>query len=381
MLRKLTLAVAMMAAIVVGPRRARAAVPSTLAEEGRLVDSSGNPVTGTVILHFALYAGAAGGPALWTEQQSVQVSQGYFGVQLGSVTALPASAFDGTVRYLGIAVGTDAEMTPREAINSVPYALIANDATGDINPTSVTVNGTQVIDSNGNWVGPTTGLAGTAGPTGPQGPAGPAGPTGATGAQGPQGPAGPTGATGPQGAQGAQGAAGPSGAQGPAGAEGPQGAQGVAGPAGPTGATGAAGAKGATGATVPSGVVATAHLVGSIGTIASGASWTFAGPSASVTVASGQRLTGAATGSMGCSSGDCTFGLSLCYQTGSGALTPFESGSNFMFTGSPEGFSAISITTTVTPAAGTYNVGMCIESPSAAVDNNDWVNGWVMVTN
>ncbi|HJP19090.1 MAG: hypothetical protein CMD96_03515 [Gammaproteobacteria bacterium] len=62
---------------------------------------------------------------------------------------------------------------------SLPAAML--DVAGD-----VAINGTTVIDSNGQWVGDPTGLQGPAGPAGgPEGPAGPAGP------QGPEGPQGP----------------------------------------------------------------------------------------------------------------------------------------------------------------------------------------------
>jgi hypothetical protein len=86
---------------------------------------------------------------------------------------------------------------------SVPYALVAENVTGDIRPRSVTISGFgEVIDPNGRWVGDPSGLQGPegpVGPTGPQGIAGPQGLTGAVGPTGPQGVAGPVGPTGPAG--------------------------------------------------------------------------------------------------------------------------------------------------------------------------------------
>jgi len=90
-------------------------------------------------------------------------------------------------------------MTPREPIESVPYALTATNAVGDITPTSISIGGTTVISSTGQWMGSPTGLVG---PQGPAGPAGPAGATGPAGAQGPQGATGPQGTVGPQGPSG-----------------------------------------------------------------------------------------------------------------------------------------------------------------------------------
>ena len=62
---------------------------------------------------------------MFDETQTVTVDQGAFTVQLGAVSALDLSLFDGSTLYLGIKVGSDAEMTPRLAFGSVPYAARA----------------------------------------------------------------------------------------------------------------------------------------------------------------------------------------------------------------------------------------------------------------
>ncbi len=105
-----------------------AAVPNTLTEQGRLLDSNGNPVTAPVQFTFTVYDQATLGTALWTESQMITLDNGYFSARLGDKTALPANLFDGTVRYLGIKISTDAEMSPRQPIVSVPYALHAAEA-------------------------------------------------------------------------------------------------------------------------------------------------------------------------------------------------------------------------------------------------------------
>ncbi|MBI4704237.1 MAG: collagen-like protein [Deltaproteobacteria bacterium] len=180
--------------------------------------------------------------------------------------------FDGSSRYLGITIANDAEMKPRALVGSVPYALVAYNATGDITPNSVSIpeHGT-VIDNEGKWVGDPSGLVGPTGPqgpkgdpgaTGPQGPKGDKGDTGAAGVQGPKGdpgPTGPQGLTGPQGPQGLTGPQGPQGMTGPQGPVGPKGDPGATGLQGPKGDQGAAGPQGqkgdpgATGATGPQG--------------------------------------------------------------------------------------------------------------------------------
>jgi hypothetical protein len=264
------------AALLVGsfslaPGAARAGVPAGLTEQGRLFDQAGSPLQGTPSITFSIYASPAGGVALWTETQLVPLDEGYFSAQLGAVTPVPAAVWDGSVRYVGIAVGADAEMTPREATRSVPYALVSGDAVGDLHPTTVTVNGHAVIDASGNWVGPATGLIG---PTGPQGQAGAAGTTGATGAAGAVGPTGPQGASGAAGAAGPQGPIGPVGATGAVGPTGPQGAAGTSGTnglngtngaVGPTGPQGAAGTNGTNGAVGPTGPQGAAGTTGAFG--------------------------------------------------------------------------------------------------------------------
>ncbi|HRI66644.1 MAG TPA: hypothetical protein PK156_20485 [Polyangium sp.] len=225
---------------------ARAAVPLTITNQGRLFDVNNQPINDTLEVVFAIYASEdPAAPVLWSETHTIVFDSGYFSVNLGELTPFGPDIFDGSVRYVGITIGNEPEMKPRAATRSVPYAFLAQDVTGDIHPQSVSISGVgTVIDENGTWVGDPTGLIGPTGATGPAGPAGadgamgpmgPAGPTGAVGPIGPMGPAGPTGAVGPI---GPMGPAGPTGAMGPMG---PMGLQGLMGPAGPTGAAGADG--------------------------------------------------------------------------------------------------------------------------------------------
>jgi len=119
---------------------AGAAPPSTITDQGRLFDQMQQPITGTQTIVFSLYTAASGSSPVWTESHNVTLDQGYFSVQLGTTSSfLPAGGpiFDGTPLFLGITVGTDAEMSPRSAVASVPYALNAGDVTGDINPQDI----------------------------------------------------------------------------------------------------------------------------------------------------------------------------------------------------------------------------------------------------
>lgn len=106
---------------------AHAAVPQTVNYQGYLTDSGGNPVNSTVQMTFSIYNVSTGGAALWTETQStVPVNSGIYSVVLGSVVPITLP-FDAQY-YLGVKVGADAEMTPRQALTSVPYSFRANEA-------------------------------------------------------------------------------------------------------------------------------------------------------------------------------------------------------------------------------------------------------------
>ena len=197
-------------------------VPQTLPIQGHLSTQSGAKVTGTRQMIFRMYAANSGGTALWNETQtSVSITNGLFKTELGSVRGFPTNLFDGKKLYLGIQIGSEAEMTPRLVVTAQAYSQLAQDAVDvknrDIHPRSVAIGATTVIDHTGMWVGSPTGLRGPQGPkgdTGFQGPTGPKGAKGDTGATGPRGPTGP---------QGVRGFTGPMGPTGPTGPRGPQG--------------------------------------------------------------------------------------------------------------------------------------------------------------
>ena len=113
---------------------ATASSKTTINYQGYLTDSSGNPVSDPLDMVFRLYNVESGGEALWTETQSaVAVSDGLFSVLLGNVTPISTEIIaNNSDLWLGIAVGGDEEMSPREKIASAPYALLANVPDGSI---------------------------------------------------------------------------------------------------------------------------------------------------------------------------------------------------------------------------------------------------------
>lgn len=106
--------------------------PGTFSYQGRLTATGGEPVRTTTDVTFVIYGSADGVDTLWSEQLSVVPSmQGIFTVELGAFNSIPSGVFDGSTRYLGLRVESDAsEMTPRQVITSVPYAMRAGNMPG-----------------------------------------------------------------------------------------------------------------------------------------------------------------------------------------------------------------------------------------------------------
>ena len=116
---------------IAGPAQAPSATStSTISYQGRLADSSGNPLTAIANMEFRIYDVPAGGVSLWTEMwtgsNAVEVSDGLFNVMLGSINNTLAESVEGHDElYLGITVNTDSEMEPRVQLGSVPFSMQA----------------------------------------------------------------------------------------------------------------------------------------------------------------------------------------------------------------------------------------------------------------
>ena len=266
----------------------QASVPSRLVIQGYLSDRSSQlPLHGTYTLTTTLYdlsgrttdyQNGGGvetdplglGAVLWTEDMTVSVKNGRYSLVLGDsdINPLPDDLLESSQVELGLAINGDSEMSPRLAVTtgSVPYALQAREAeqvNGDITPRTLSIADQLLINENGEWVGPDSGLVGPkgdTGETGPQGDAGQPGPAGAPGPQGPQGEAGPQGIAGPTGPKGDTGDQGPVGPIGPKGDTGNQGPQGETGPQGIAGPVGPQGPIGLTGMTGPAGTFSTSNV-------------------------------------------------------------------------------------------------------------------------
>lgn len=136
---------------------AQGTVPTFIPYQGTLTDASGNPIDGSVNLTFRLYNTLSGGTALWTESHTnVPVSSGLFNVRLGSKTAFADSVWQNASLYLGIQVGSEAEMTPREPLGAVPVSYSTGSLTagatfqGDVQANNHSLIGVQNLKGSGN---------------------------------------------------------------------------------------------------------------------------------------------------------------------------------------------------------------------------------------
>jgi hypothetical protein len=130
-----------------------------LSFQGRLTDSSGNPITSSTSIVFKLYnIGTIGsGTTLYTSQSGnsqtvVPDENGIFSVTIGKShgTTIPSSVFtENSEIWLEITAGGEA-MSPRQQIATVGYALNSETLQGLPPSASGTKNTVLVIDGTGN---------------------------------------------------------------------------------------------------------------------------------------------------------------------------------------------------------------------------------------
>lgn len=135
--------------------QARSEVPEQINFQGQLTNNLGTPLDGDYLLFFSIYDVPVDGTALWVEYQTVKVDAGIYNVQIGQdPTGNPFSTnlFDGQ-RWLGVTVGTDAEMMPRQLLTSTPFAMrsavadrVENGAIGTIHLADNAVTSEKVAD-------------------------------------------------------------------------------------------------------------------------------------------------------------------------------------------------------------------------------------------
>ena len=130
-------------------------VPAMLSHQGHIVQSDGEPMVGVIELVFTLYN--SNDTEVWTETIPLAFDNGDYSVILGEENSISDSILSNEELYLGVAVQGQPEFSPRHRVVSVPYALraeVADSVVGTVDAQGgLLVNGSAVIDSDGNWVG------------------------------------------------------------------------------------------------------------------------------------------------------------------------------------------------------------------------------------
>lgn len=408
------------ALVALAVTNATAHVPKKVAYQGYLTNASGQPVSATVDVTFRLYTAVSGGAPVWQETQSVAVAGGTYTATLGSQTLLDLDFANPL--FLGVSVGADPEMTPRQALSSVPYALralgvepgaigAAELADGSVGPAKLANCGLdQILKFTGSgWacsadantsvapsdlVTPATsfGLASSAGSSAafargdhshgtPAAPAQVAPAVSVTLATtfGVPSVVGTSAAFARADHSHGTPAAPPS--VSPANSVTLATSSGLASSVGSSAAYARGDHSHGTPA-APVTVTFSGFIANSIP--GSSANFVFIGVPAFVTVASTQtRIFGTGTAALGTSSGTATGQITLCYQPAAGGAITSMNGNNYL---------VVQFGTTRLPyaataqvnglVAGNYNVGYCVKNTDpTAINNNDWVYGWFQVAN
>ena len=100
----------------------------TFSHQGKLLDSSGDPVAdGSYTVMYRLYHDATGGTAVYTDTNSVTITDGYFNSDFGAVGVDPKIFAQRT--WLEITINGET-LTPRQFLRGAPYAsgLVAGSA-------------------------------------------------------------------------------------------------------------------------------------------------------------------------------------------------------------------------------------------------------------
>jgi hypothetical protein len=112
-------------ALLLVPCLAQADIAEIMSYQGVLRDASGNPVPDDdYMVRFMIYDVETGGAALWIEDQTLTATGGIINAHLGSVTTLTTLEFD-VPYWLSITIEHGAELVPRTAFTTVPYAVHA----------------------------------------------------------------------------------------------------------------------------------------------------------------------------------------------------------------------------------------------------------------
>jgi hypothetical protein len=98
----------------------------TISYQGLLCDAAGQPRPDAwYTVTFRLYDVETGGTALWTEERSTYTTRGLFSLRLGKYVPFGATVTFDRSYWLGIQVGSEAELSPRIPLTTAPYSFTA----------------------------------------------------------------------------------------------------------------------------------------------------------------------------------------------------------------------------------------------------------------
>jgi hypothetical protein len=103
------------------------AVPGLLSFQGKLTDSVGDALNGTFSMTFRLFNVESDGSSIWDETQTVDVRDGIYSVQLGTLNPLNESYFGSASLYLEVVVEGET-LSPRQLLTSAAFAMKSGDA-------------------------------------------------------------------------------------------------------------------------------------------------------------------------------------------------------------------------------------------------------------
>jgi len=110
--------------------------------------------------------------------------------------------------------------------------------------------------------------------------------------------------------------------------------------------------------------------------------WQPFGPYRTINVSDKQKIVGFGSAVFGATSGTVRISISLCYAAkGNSVLTAF-SGNNHLTADVDSNRHTFSVSASGTLTPGSYSVGYCVMNRGTQIiNNNDYVNGWLMVIN
>ncbi|HEY3876366.1 MAG TPA: hypothetical protein VGM92_12900, partial [Candidatus Kapabacteria bacterium] len=129
-------------------------VPKLISFQGVLNDAGGQAVNGTHVLKLNLYDALTGGTLLYSDIESVTLTNGVFNVLLGNQIPFPDSLKFDRPYYLSISIDNGSELSPRSLLAPSPNALFAVHSGLSDSALGATPSGAAGGDLSGSYPAP-----------------------------------------------------------------------------------------------------------------------------------------------------------------------------------------------------------------------------------